>query len=91
MKSAFAVNLATPDNTRNCAEPNATDAVHPLRKKPPKKPRALIIITAIQTTGLAINIGLKTDGASRKGSSAMLIDLEKINQLQAKRLLVVFL
>jgi hypothetical protein len=91
MKSAVAVNFASPDNSSNCAEPNLTDAVQPSLPKPPKKPRTLIVITAIHTTGLLIKIGLETDGGSIQGSSARHVDIEEINPCKANRQLVGFL
>lgn len=54
-----AQNLATPDNSRNCAEP-------------PKLPLAFTVITSIKPARLTKIIGINATGGMRKETSAML-------------------
>jgi hypothetical protein len=54
-----AQNLATPDNSRNCAEP-------------PKLPLAFTVITSIKPARLTKIIGINATGGVRKETSAML-------------------
>jgi hypothetical protein len=52
-------NLATPDNSHNCAEP-------------PKLPLAFTMITSVKPSRLTKIIGINANGSMRKETSAML-------------------
>jgi hypothetical protein len=75
-------NLATPDNSRNCAEPNEGHAEQTTPSEPPKQTLAFTVITGIKPTRLTKIIGLKAKGGMRKETSAML------SQGQSQRVVV---
>ena len=75
-------NLATPDNSRNCAEPNEAHAEQTTPSEPPKQPMAFTVITGIKPTRLTKIIGLNAKGGMRKETSAML------SQGQSQRVVV---
>ena len=66
-------NIATLDNSRNCATPNAGDAAQTTPPEPPKLPLAFTVITGAQPARLTKIIGLNANGGGmRKETSAML-------------------
>ena len=65
-------NLATPDNSRNGAEPNEAHAAQTTPLEPTKLPLAFTVITGIQPVRLTKIIGLNAKGGIRKETSAML-------------------
>ncbi len=75
-------NLATPDNSRNCAEPNVDHAEQTTPPESPKLPLACTVITSIKPARLTKIIGLSATGGMRKETSAML------SRGQAQRVIV---
>lgn len=75
-------NLATPDNSHNCAEPNASEIQLATPPEAPKLPLAFTVITGIQPSRLTKLIGLDAKGGMRKETSAML------SEGQAQRVVV---
>ncbi|MBA3594260.1 MAG: hypothetical protein H0W47_10755 [Polaromonas sp.] len=67
-----AKNLATSDNSRNCAEQNEAQVEPPAPTEPPKLPLAFTVITSIKPTRLTKIIGINATGGMRKETSAML-------------------
>ena len=75
-------NLATPDNSHNCEAPNAADVAQIKPPESPKLPLAFTVITSSNPARLTKIIGLDSNGAMRKETSAML------SRGQAQRVLV---
>lgn len=65
-------NLATPDNSRNCAAPDTGDLEPATPVKPTSLPLAFTVVTGTQPDRLTKVIGLNANGSLRKETSAML-------------------
>jgi len=83
-------NLATPDNSHNCEEPNEVEAEQFVPLPAPKLPLAFTVITGIQPARLTKVIGLNAKGGMRKETSAMLssgqaqrVEVADLNGLKA--------